>query len=215
VRRAPYADRVEAGAALADALGHLAGRDGLLVLGLPRGGVPVAAVVAKRLRAALDVLLVRKLGLPQQPELAMGAIAAVGGAVEVVRNPDVLTSAKVAATDFEAVRERELRTLADRERAYRRGRPAAPIEGRTVIVADDGLATGATMRAALTAVRRQHPQWLVAAAPIGARATCAQLAVEADEVVCPWLPDPFRAVGQGYLDFSATTDDEVIRLLAE
>jgi predicted phosphoribosyltransferase len=209
-----YRDRADAGARLAAALDAYAGRDDVLVLALPRGGVPVAAAVAEQLRAPLDILVVRKLGLPGQPELAMGAIAGVAGVVESVRNEHVLAAAGPSDAQFREVYERELTTLRERELAYRGDRAAQPVADRTVIVVDDGLATGATMRAALAAVRRQRPRRIVAAAPVGARRTCDELAQEVDEVVCPWTPEPFYAVGQGYVDFTPTPDEQVVRLLS-
>ena len=221
--RAPYADRVEAGRTLARLLephGWAAGRApsaAPVVLGLPRGGVPVAAQVALALRAPLDVLVVRKLGLPAQPELAMGAIAGVGGAVEVVRNETVLADAAVPDRVFDAVYRRELAELMRRADAYRGGRKPVAVRGRVVLVVDDGLATGSTMRAAITAVRRQQPSRLLAAVPTASPRSVAELReVDGlDEVVCPRTPDGFAAVGQAYRDFAATQDDEVRRLLRE
>ena len=209
-----YRDRLAAGAELAEALGAYAGRDDVVVLGLPRGGVPVAAAVAERIGAPLDVLVVRKLGLPEQPELAMGAIAGVGGAVEEVRNEHVLAQARPSEAEYRAVYERELATLRDRERSYRGHRDPEPVTDRVAVLVDDGLATGSTMRAAVAAVRRQQPQRVVVAVPVGARATCVDLAAEVDEVVCPWTPEPFYAVGQAYVDFAATPDEDVVRLLS-
>jgi predicted phosphoribosyltransferase len=179
------------------------------VLGLPRGGVVVAAEVAVGLSAPLDVLVVRKLGLPWQPELAMGAIAAVGDVIETVRTPAVLAAARVGEDSFDEVRAEELAELRRREVAYRGERPALPVRDRTVVLVDDGLATGSTMRAAVAAVRRQDPRRIVVAVPVGSPVVCAQLADEVDDVVCLSAPGYFRAVGQGYVDFAPTTDDEV------
>jgi putative phosphoribosyl transferase len=212
--RAPYADRRAAGDVLAGELAGYAGRDDVLVLALPRGGVPVAARIAAALPAPLDIALVRKLGVPWHAELAMGAIASVGDALELVRNDDVLRRAKVGADAFDEVCRRETAELRRREIAYRGDRPAVPLLARIVIVVDDGLATGATMRAAVAAVRNQQPGEIVVAVPIGARATCAELAGQVDTVVCPYVPADFRAVAQGYADFSQTSDEEVQRLLA-
>jgi predicted phosphoribosyltransferase len=205
---------------LAEQLTRFAGpsaddRADVLVLGLPRGGVPVAARVATALGAPLDVLVVRKLGLPGHPELAMGAIAGVGDTVELVRNDTVLGRTPVPDDAFDDVHRREVTELRRRETAYRDGRAAAPIRGRVVIVVDDGLATGSTMRAAVAAVRRQQPARLVVAVPVGAHATCEALREEVEEVVCVWNPEPFLAVGQAYLEFSATSDDQVRRTLAD
>lgn len=208
-RSAPYENRDEAGRELAEQLHEYAGRGDLVVLALPRGGVPVAAPVALALRAPLDVLVVRKLGHPRQPELAMGAIAGVAGQVEVVRNERVLSTAPVREEDFEAVYAAELDELRRREAAYREGRAAVRVRDVVVLLVDDGFATGSTMLAAVAAVRRQHPSRLVVAAPIGAAETCRQLRQETDEVVCGWTPEPFYAVGQGYRDFGQTRDDEV------
>ncbi|WP_448626780.1 phosphoribosyltransferase [Geodermatophilus sp. URMC 64] len=210
-RRRPFADRHEAGRALgAELAARLAEGPGeVVVLGLPRGGVIVAAEVAAALSAPLDVVAVRKLGLPWQPELAMGAIAAAGEAVEAVRTEAVLSRVDVDPASFEAVRQRELTELRRREAAYRHGRTPVPLGGRTVVVVDDGLATGATMRAAVAAVRRSQPSRVVVAVPVGSPHTCADLAPLVDDVVCLWSPEAFSAVGQGYADFSPTSDDEV------
>lgn len=208
--RAPFADRREAGRALgAELAARLGERPDTVVLGLPRGGVIVAAEVAAALGAPLDVVAVRKLGLPWQPELAMGAIAAAGEAVEAVLTEAVLSRVDVDPASFEAVRQRELAELRRREDAYRGGRTPVPLAGRTVVMVDDGLATGATMRAAVAAVRRSSPAGVVVAVPVGSPHTCADLATQVDEVVCLWAPEAFAAVGQGYADFGATTDDEV------
>lgn len=184
------------------------------MLGLPRGGVLVAAGVAAALGAPLDVLVVRKLGLPWQPELAMGAIAAVGDAVETVRVDTVLAAAGVDTDTFEKVRQQELTELRRREAAYRDGRPPVPVAGRSVIVVDDGLATGATMRAAVVAVRHQAPLDVTAAVPVGSPSACSALVDAVDELVCLSAPQSFRAVGQAYWNFGETTDAEVRAALA-
>src|SRR3954466_3814963 len=212
---APFADRRDAGRALgAELAGQLGEGADVVVLGLPRGGGVVAAEGAAALGAALDVVPVRKLGLPWQPELAMGAIAAAGDAVEAVRSEQVLARADVDPADFEEVRQRELTELRRRERAYRGDRPPPELTGRTVVVVDDGLATGATMRAAVAAVRRSQPARVVVAVPVGSPHTCAELARSVDQVVSLWAPEPFSAVGQGYADFGPTSDDEVREALA-
>jgi len=187
----------------------------LLVLGLARGGVPVAATVASELGASLDVLVVRKLGTPGRPEFALGAIAAVGVEVELVSDPAALAQRRIPAEAFDAIYRRELVELRRRQAAYRDGRPAAPIAGRVVIMVDDGLATGSTMRAAVAAVRRQQPLWLVVAVPVGPAQTCRELSGQVEEFVCAWTPSPFRAVGQAYHDFFPTSDAQVRRILAD
>jgi putative phosphoribosyl transferase len=210
---APFPDRAEAGRALAARLaGHAA--PGLVILGLPRGGVVVAAEVARALRGTLDVVVVRKLGVPWQPELAMGAIAAVDEGVETVRDERVLGRLRLDEETFDRTREREIAELHRREAAYRQGRPPTPIADRPVVVVDDGLATGSTMRAALAAVRRQGPSRLTVAVPVAAPAVCARIAAEVDDVVCLWAPPDLMAVGQAYDDFRATTDEEVRAALA-
>jgi predicted phosphoribosyltransferase len=215
-----FADRRQAGRALAAALTERAaagGRDaerGTVVLGLPRGGVVVAAEVAAALDAPLDVLVVRKIGLPWQPELAMGAIAAVGDAVETVRSESVIARGGVEPQTFDEVRAAELAELRRREAAYRGDRLPVPVTGRPVIVVDDGLATGATMRAAIAALRSRQPSTITVAVPVGSPATCADLERLVDEVVCLQAPRSFRAVGQGYADFAPTSDDEVREALA-
>jgi len=208
-----YADRHDAGVALAGALDALAGRADVVVLGVPRGGVVVAAPVAAALQAPLDILVVRKLGLPGRPELAMGAITDVAGEVAVVRNEDVLRRWPVPEEAAQAVLRRELAELRRREATYRRGRPPVPVTGRTAVVVDDGLATGASMRAAVAGVRSLGAATVVAAVPVGAADPCHALRRWVDEVVCLWTPRPFRAVAEAYRDFSPTTDEEVLRAL--
>ena len=206
-----FRDRREGGRVLGEKLRRYGGRTDVLVLGLPRGGVPVAAEVARVLRAPLDVFVVRKIGAPRQPELAVGAIAAGG---TLVLNEEI---ARQVGVDREALQEenaRESRELERRDRLYRGGRPPPAIGGRTVILVDDGLATGATMRAAAETIRRERPARLVLAAPVGARDTCEEMRAYADEVVCAATPEPFLAVGLWYEEFSQTSDEEVREALA-
>jgi predicted phosphoribosyltransferase len=210
-----FADRRDAGRALGQRLADSLGERDVVVLGLPRGGVVVAAEVASALAAPLDVLVVRKLGLPWQPELAMGAIAAVGDAVETVRTESVLAAASVGDDTFDTVRGEELVELRRREQVYRGNRPPVPLAGRTVVLVDDGLATGSTMRAAVVAVRRGEPAGVVVAVPVGSPTACAALAPDVDDLVCLAAPRGFRAVGQAYADFTATSDAEVRAALAE
>ena len=206
-----FHDRMDAGQRLAARLTEYAGRSDVLVLGLPRGGIPVAHEVAKALGAPLDVLLVRKLGVPGHPELAMGAIAS--GGVEVLSR-DLIRHLGIVDAVVEQVAVRERQELARREVLYRGTRPPVVIRDRTVIVVDDGLATGSTMEAAILALRHQAPARIVVAAPVGAPDTCARLARVADAVVCVSMPEPFNAVGLWYEEFAQTTDDEVKQLLA-
>jgi predicted phosphoribosyltransferase len=206
----PFRDRAEAGRKLAEKLVAYAGRPDVLVLALPRGGVPVAFEVAQALEAPLDVFIVRKLGVPGHEELAMGAIASGG---VWVRNEDVVQALGLPDSILRSVAARELHELTRRERLYRGDRPALDVRGRTVILVDDGIATGSTMRAAVAALRRLGPARLVVAAPAAAPSTCAELGTEADECLCCILPDPFYAVGVWYKDFTQTTDDEVRDIL--
>ncbi|MGH7481006.1 MAG: phosphoribosyltransferase [Longimicrobiales bacterium] len=206
-----FRDRSEAGRLLAEALAEFRGDPALIVLGLPRGGVPVAAEVAKGLDSPLDIFLVRKLGLPSHPELAMGALAS-GGAV--VLNDDVVDAYRVPQEVIEDVARDEVQELERRERVYRGDRPRPDLAGRTVILVDDGLATGASMRAAAVAARQQRPARLIIAVPVGAPATCATLREVADDVVCLRMPARFDAVGLWYQDFDQTSDEEVVRLLS-
>jgi putative phosphoribosyl transferase len=206
--RLPFRDRRQAGRALAEQLAHYYGRPNLLVLALPRGGVAVGFEVAHALQAPLDVFVVRKLGFPGHEEYAMGAIASGG-----VRVMNPMTGITVPPDELAAVVEREQDELVRRERLYRGDRPPVDVRGRTVIVVDDGLATGSTMRAAVLAIRQQHPARLTVAVPVGAPDTCQQLRDEADEVVCAAMPQPFRAVGLWYQEFPQASDDEVHDLL--
>jgi predicted phosphoribosyltransferase len=206
-----FSDRHAAGRALAERLNAFAGRGDVVVLALPRGGVPVAYEVAHALNAPLDVFVVRKLGVPGHEELAMGAIAS--GDVQVL-NQEVLDWYRLSDADVEAVARRERAELERREQLYRGSRPLTPIEGRIAIMIDDGLATGSTMRAAVEAVRRLKPARIVVAVPVGARDTCEEFRQIANDVVCVISPASFSAVGQWYQDFSQTTDEDVKRLLA-
>ena len=208
VRR--FRDRLEAGRVLAALLTTYANRPDVLVLALPRGGVPVADEVAGALEAPLDVLIVRKLGVPGHEELALGAIAS--GGVRVL-NDDLIEALRIPPELVEAVAAREERELARRERVYREGRPPVELRDRTVVLVDDGLATGATMRAAVQALRQRGAARIVVAVPTAARATCEALRAIADDVVCATTPEPFYAVGEWYEDFSETTDDEVRDIL--
>lgn len=207
-----FRDRTDAGRRLAEKLRHYAGRRDVLVLALPRGGVPVAAEVARALDAPLDVFLVRKLGFPGQEELAMGAIASGGSRV---LNSSLLRRLNVPREAVDEVASRELRELERRERVYRDANLPAPVRGRTVVLVDDGLATGASMRAAAAALRTQKPSRIVVAVPVAAASSCEEFRDQVDEVVCGETPEPFMAVGQWYEDFSQTSDDEVRRLLEE
>lgn len=209
----PFEDRRRAGQVLAERLAHYRGQPGLLVLGLPRGGVPVAYQVALALASPLDVFVVRKLGFPGHEEYAIGAIAA--GASGVVRVMSDLSGMAMSPEALAAVVAREEVELARREQLYRGQWPAAELRGRTVIVVDDGLATGATMRAAMLAIRQQQPGHLVVAVPVGAADSCQQLQDVADEVVCAAMPVPFRAVGLWYRHFGQTSDEEVQALLED
>jgi len=206
-----FQDRRAAGRALARKVARYRALPGLLVLALPRGGVPVAFEVARELGAPLDIFLVRKLGVPGHEELAMGAIAT--GDV-LVLNPDVVAGLRIPEPVIHAAAMRETEELQRREREYRGHAPPPDLQDRTVILVDDGLATGSTMRAAVQAVRAQSPRRIIVAVPVGAESTCAALAREADEVVCAATPEPFLAVGYWYQEFMQTTDEEVRHLLA-
>lgn len=217
LRRTPtrtFRDRREAGRVLAEQLTPYGDKQGLLVLGLARGGVPVGWEIASALHAALDVFLVRKLGVPRWSELAMGALASGG---VVVMNDSVVSSLHITDEQVRAVIDRETAELVRRERAYRGGRPVADPRGRIVILVDDGIATGASMLAAVRAVRAapdSTPKSIIVAVPVGPQSACRELAREADDVVCVTMPTAFDAVGQVYLDFHQVTDDEVRELLA-
>lgn len=207
-----FRDRIEAGRALTRFLRKYSNEPNVLALALPRGGVPVAFEIAQALHAPLDVLLVRKLGVPGHEELAMGAIASGG---VLVLNEDVVEMLNIPPHVIDRVAEEELRELRRREEAYRGNRPPPAIAGRTVILVDDGLATGSTMKAAARAIRQQSPARLIIAVPVGARQTCEELESIADEVVCAATPEPFYAVGMWYEDFAQTSDEEVKQLLEE
>jgi putative phosphoribosyl transferase len=206
-----FSNRTEAGRLLAEKLVKYAGRADVIVLGLPRGGVPVAYEVAKRLGVPLDVFIVRKLGVPGFEELAVGAIAS--GGVRVL-NQDVMRALPNAEATIESITARETAELERREQSYRAGRPAPELQDRIVILVDDGLATGATMRAAVKALRQSGAAKIVVAVPVGPPDTCREFEGEADETICASVPEFFQAVGQYYEDFSQTSDDEVRELLA-
>jgi predicted phosphoribosyltransferase len=206
-----FRDRREAGRLLAQRLSAYQERDDVLVLALPRGGVPVGYEVARALRAPLDVLLVRKLGMPGHEELAIGAVAT--GGIRVL-DASLLAQFGIGSETLERIAERETRELQRRERAYRGDRPSRDVKGKTVILVDDGLATGSSMRAAVRALRQRGPAAVVVAVPVAPPSTCTSLREEADDVVCARAPEPFAAVGQWYDDFSQTSDEEVGELLA-
>lgn len=205
-----FLNRTDAGRKLARYLMQYSGQPDLLVLALPRGGVPVAFEVAQALHAPLDVLLVRKLGVPGQEELAMGAIASGG---VFVLNSEVVQGLEIPRETIDQAIAQEQAELTRRERLYRGDRPAVDVRGRTIILIDDGLATGSTMRAAVQALRRAAPRAIVCAVPVAASATCAELGREVDELVCIRTPEPFHAVGLWYEDFSQVSDAEVRELL--
>lgn len=206
----PYADRRDAGKDLAARLQKYAGHTDVIVLALPRGGVPVGYEVAEALGFPLDVFLVRKLGTPGHRELAMGAIAS--GGIRVL-NHDVIDALGITGDQIDRVAREEEQELQRREAFYKGEQPPPPLENRTVILVDDGLATGSSMRAAVEAVRQRRPSRVIVAVPVGARETCEALGVHADEVVCARTPHPFSAVGLWYGDFEQTSDDEVRTLL--
>jgi putative phosphoribosyl transferase len=206
----PFANRRQAGKELATQLANFANGSFVLVLARPRGGVPVAFEVARALRAPLDVFLVRKLGVPGHEELAMGAIAT--GGVRVL-NEEVTNHIQISSSAIDEVATREEQELKRRERLYRGDRPPPSVQGRTVILIDDGLATGSTMRAAATALRNMQPSKIIVAVPVAAAETCADLRSEVDEVICGATPEPFMAVGAWYSDFEQTSDQEVRQLL--
>jgi predicted phosphoribosyltransferase len=205
-----FQGRRDAGRVLASLLQHYRGRDDVVVLALPRGGVPVAYEVARALGAPLDVFLVRKLGVPGHEELAMGAIASGG---VIVLEDDVVRGLDIPPEVIQRVADQEARELERRERAYRGDRPFPNLAGKVVILVDDGLATGSSMRAAIQAVRSRRPARIVVAVPAAPESTCRELEHEVDEVICAVTPAPFFAVGQAYWDFTQTTDDEVRALL--
>ena len=207
-----FLDRKDAGLQLASRLARYAGDPSVIVLGLPRGGIPVAYEVARALGAPLDVFVVRKLGVPGHRELAMGAIAS--GGIHVV-NQEVIDALGIREAMIEAAAAREQIELERQQRDYRGDAPFPNLEGRTVIIVDDGLATGSTMRAAVRAVRQSNPARIVVAAPVAAGETCRSLGTEADEVVCVHVPEMFHAVSLWYQEFSQTTDEEVRYLLEQ
>jgi putative phosphoribosyl transferase len=207
-----FADRHDAGRSLAKALVRYEGRNDVMVLGLPRGGMVVAYEVAKALDAPLDVYMVRKLGVPGQEELAFGAIAS--GGVRVL-NPDVVQAARLDPADIDAIAAREQIELERRDKVYRGDRPPLNLAGKTVILVDDGLATGASMRTAIRSLEAHRPGWITMAVPTAPRSTCVDLEREVDEAVCLTTPEPFFGVGQWYVNFSQTTDEEVVALLRE
>jgi putative phosphoribosyl transferase len=207
-----YQDRTEAGRLLAERLAKYKNRPDVVILALPRGGVPVGFEVAQALNAPLDVFVVRKLGVPGQEELAMGAIAS--GGVRVL-NEDIVQMLRIPDEMIEATVAKETEELERRERLYRGDRPGLDARGRVAILIDDGLATGSTMRAAAMALRRHLPSRIVVAAPVAAGSTCDELSNEVDEVICAETPEPFYAISIWYWDFTQTTDDQVRELLSQ
>lgn len=208
----PFIDRRDAGRKLARKLSTYAGQPNILVLALPRGGVPVAYEVALALSAPLDVFIVRKLGLPGREELAMGAVAS--GGVRVL-NGDIIRTLSIPDEVIHIVAKRELQELQRREKLYRKDRPSPEVSDRTILLIDDGLATGASMRAAIAGLRAQHPARIVVAIPAAAPDVCEAFRSEVDDIVCAITPEPFYGVGRWYEDFSQVTDEEVRILLEE
>ena len=206
-----FRDRFEAGRVLASKLSEFSRKNDVVVLALPRGGVPVGYEVAQALHAPLDVFVVRKLGTPGQEELAMGALASGG---TTVLNREVIQALGISQSTIDAVAARENPELERREREYRDGRPALQVEGRTVILVDDGLATGSSMRVAIKALRKESAAQVVVAVPVASPSACLEFEAEVDKIVCAATPEPFWAVGQWYRNFSQTTDEEVRELLA-
>jgi len=207
----PFQNRTDAGRYLAERLQEYA-RHNTVILGLPRGGVVVASEVARRLDVPLDIFLVRKLGVPGYEELAMGAIAS--GGIQVI-NEDVVRHIQISRAEIQAIAAKEAQELKRRERAYRGNRPPLEVKDKTIILIDDGLATGATMRAAVVALRKQNPRKIVIAVPVAAPDTCEEFRTEVDDIICGITPAHFNAVGAWYNDFSQTSDEEVIQLLRE
>lgn len=207
-----FQDRAHAGQELAEALSVYSGKEDTLILALPRGGVPVAFEIAQRLNLPLDVLLVRKLGVPGHEELAMGAIAENG---ILYINQEIVDQLTIPQVLIESIITRETEELNRRRQLYRHDRPALHLEGKTIIMVDDGLATGATMHAAVKALNQVNVKRLIVAVPVGASDTCRDLRVEADDVICLYSPDPFYGVGAWYKDFSQTSDQEVENLLMQ
>jgi predicted phosphoribosyltransferase len=201
-----FPNRTEAGRVLARELSHYAGRNDVVVLALPRGGVPIGFEIARALHAPVDVFLVRKLGVPHYEELAMGAIASSGTRV---LNESVVKQLRIPADEIEAVTRRERRELERRELVFRDGRPSVPVQDRICILVDDGLATGSTMRAAIMALEKQNPQRILMAIPVASAETCAEFDPLVDEVLCLYTPEPFIAVGRWYDDFAQLRDEEV------
>ena len=205
-----FADRAEAGRMLGEALAVYAGRTDVLVLALPRGGVPVAYEIGRMLAVPLDIWLVRKLGVPGQEELAMGAMA---GTDTLVLNKEIIKLLNIDEASIDAAITRERTELERRNKLYRRGMPAPDIQGKIIILVDDGLATGATMRVAIASLRQAGAARIIVAVPVGAASTCGKIGKEADEFICLHAPEPFYGVGQWYSDFSQTSDEDVLALL--
>jgi predicted phosphoribosyltransferase len=208
----PFRDRAEAGRRLAEALEARGGWRDAVVLALPRGGVAIGLEVARTIGAPLDVVVVRKLGVPWQPELAMGAVASGG---VLLLNQEVVDTVRVSREEIAEIAATESREIERRERAYRSGLPAVEVRGKTAVIVDDGLATGVTMRAAIAAVRAREPARIVVAAPVGGEEAIRRLRLEADDVLCPVVPSHLYAIGAWYEEFPQLTDNEVRRLLAE
>lgn len=207
-----FLDRTEAGKLLAAELGEYANRPDVWVLGLPRGGIPVAYEIAQDLNLPLDICLVRKLGVPGQPELAMGAIAPND---VMVMNHEIFQSLGIPASALQQVVENEKQELQRRDRAYRENRPEPDVQGKTVILVDDGIATGSTLQAAIATLRQKNPQEIVVAVPVAPFSACESLRMIVDKVICLSTPEPLNSIGMWYVDFSQTSDQEVRHLLAQ